>query len=510
MQTKREDHTEFWRTLAAALKEGDPLARCLDRAGAHLAGTAWEEICAQSARRLEGGATLSQALQDHPDVFDARIVSAVTAGEEGGVLDVQADRIAAALAADDLGSLESPQPGEQVDAAAAEAGEYLVRVVRTAVERRASDIHFEPCGPEGGRVRLRVDGVLHELERVPGETYAAVVARLKVMCTLDPAERGQCRDGRFDMTLDGERYDLRLSVIPVVGGERVVCRLLIRQKIMLGLDRLGLGEADVESVRRFCGLPCGMVVVNGPTGCGKTTLLYSMLMEMNREACCVLTVEDPVEVTFEGVSQMQIRPAVGMTFARAIRSMLRQDPDVILVGELRDLEMMNLCVQVALTGHLLLTTLHASTSAGAIRRLIDCGVAPFLINSTLQGVISPRLVRMLCENCRRPAPPPPEHSLPPEAAEILASLPNATFYESVGCEACHGTGYRGRTAIYEILTMDDRVRGTVSRPVDMAALTHAARAAGMKPMLADGLAKAARGITSIREVVRVVPLGTQA
>jgi general secretion pathway protein E len=218
----------------------------------------------------------------------------------------------------------------------------------------------------------------------------------------------------------------------------------------------------------------------------------------------VITIEDPVEVTFEGLSQIQIRPSVGLTFARCIRSAMRQDPDVLLVGELRDLEMMNLCAQVALTGHLVLTTLHAQTCAGAIRRLIDCGLEPFLINSTLQGVVSPRLVRMLCPKCRRPAEP-ARHSLSPEAARIVAGLAAPTFYEPVGCEHCSGTGYRGRTSIYEILAMDERIRQTVTAPADMAAICNAARASGMKTMLADGLEKAARGVTSIREVVRVVP-----
>ena len=505
MEASREDHVAFWKVLATALREADPLTKALGRAMSGLTGTPWEGVCQGAIRRLEGGATLSQTLAEFGDLFDARILAAVTAGEEDGVLEVQAQRIADALAAGDLGAL-SPGRGEAAaDAETKEVIEYVSNLVRDAIERCASDIHLQPCEGEGGRVRLRVDGVLYEHDRLAGGRYAEVVARLKVMAALDTAERRLPQDGRILLEREGERYDLRLSTIPVVGGERVVCRLLARQNIPLGLDSVGLGADDLALVRQFCHLPSGMVIVNGPTGCGKTTVLYSMLMEANREACCVLTVEDPVEVTFEGLSQMQIRPAVGLTFARAIRSMLRQDPDVIMVGELRDLEMMQICVQVALTGHLLLTTLHASTSVGAIRRLIDCGLEPFLINSTLQGVITPRLVRMLCTKCRRPCGPPPEHSLPPEAARILAALPEATFYEPVGCDECHGTGHRGRTGIYEVLTMDDRIRRAVARPVDMAALSNAARAAGMKTMLADGLEKAARGITSVREVVRVVP-----
>jgi len=508
MQTSKGDHIGFWRIVARGLREGRPLTKCLDQARSELAGTAWEAVCESAIRALGEGATLSRALQEHTELLDPRIIAAVTAGEEAGVLDVKASEIAEALEADDLDSLAGSGSPATLDAEAAEIADYVASVVRAAIEQRASDVHFEPCEGGGGRVRFRVDGVLYEVETIPGERHAKVAGRLKIMAGMDVAERRLPQDGRILLEISGSRYDLRVSTIPVIWGERIVCRVLARQNIPLGLENVGLSAEDMAKVEHLGGLPNGIVIVNGPTGCGKTTVLYSILLKIDRQSHCVLTVEDPVEVTFDGLSQMQIRPAIGMTFARAIRSMLRQDPDVIMVGELRDLEMMNLCVQVALTGHLLFTTLHATTSVGAIRRLIDCGVEPFLINSALAGVITPRLVRVLCTECRRPADPPADHLIPREAAKIIAGLPGATFYEPVGCDACAGTGYHGRTGIFEILTMDDRIRQTVATPVDMAAMFNAARASGMKTMLADGLEKAARGVTSVREVVRVVPQET--
>ena len=233
-------------------------------------------------------------------------------------------------------------------------------------------------------------------------------------------------------------------------------------------------------------------------------LLYTMLMEINRPEACVLTVEDPVECAFEGMGQVQINPGIGLTFPRVIRSLLRQDPDVMMVGEIRDLEVAQLCVQVALTGHLLLTTLHAQTSVGAIRRLLDMGLVPFLVSSTLSAVVSQRLIRKLCPDCRRPSDV-PAHVLPPEAMEFISSLPDVGFCECVGCEKCQGTGFRGRTALFEVLIVNDPLRQLITAEADNATLLDAARRSGMRTLLEDGLAKAAQGITAIQEILRVVP-----
>jgi len=510
MTPSPNEHIEFWRIMTAEMKAGRPLTDCLAKAGAALAGTAFDRVCDLAVQRLEAGATLSRAMLEFPEIFDARIITAVVAGEEGGILDVKGEQIAAALEAGDLDRLQADAPAGDVTPEDIRARDYVKQLVLRAIESRASDIHVDATEDGLGRVRLRIDGVLYEQDRPPEGLFRHVVGRIKAMAAMDVAENRLPQDGRILLQLEGGKFDLRVSTLPVAWGERVVCRVLARQNIPLGLDHVGLGDEDLARLKHFCGLPTGVVIVNGPTGCGKTTLLYSMLMEINREANCVMTVEDPVEVTFDGLAQIQIRPSIGLTFARCIRSVLRQDPDVILVGELRDLEMMNLCAQVALTGHLVYTTLHAQTSVGAIRRLIDCGLEPFLINSTLEGVVTLRLVRMLCPTCRKAADPPPAHLLPPEAAEVIAGLADATFCEPVGCEACGGTGYRGRTAIFEVLTMDDRIRQAVDVPVDVAAIQNAARAGGMRTMLADGLAKAARGVTSAREVLRVVPLSRHA
>jgi type II secretory ATPase GspE/PulE/Tfp pilus assembly ATPase PilB-like protein len=272
------------------------------------------------------------------------------------------------------------------------------------------------------------------------------------------------------------------------------------------LDKLGFVPDDLEQVRKFCRLPSGLIIANGPTGCGKTTLLYSMLLAMNRDACSVFTVEDPVECALPGVSQIQIRPSVGLNFVRAGRSVLRQDTDVIMIGEIRDGEILNLTVQMALTGHLVLSTLHANTSPGAVQRMLDIGLPPFLVNSGLAAVVSLRLVRTLCPDCKQPGQP-PAHSLPPEANEVFASINKPQFFAPNGCDKCRGTGYAGRTAIHEILVMDDAIRQAVVDGAGVAGIRDAALGSGMKTLIHRGLEKAAQGITSVKEVLRVVPHG---
>jgi len=264
-------------------------------------------------------------------------------------------------------------------------------------------------------------------------------------------------------------------------------------------------------VRELCHLPNGILIANGPAGSGKTTLLYAMLSEIDRETRCVLSAEDPVEYHVPGVAQTQINPKRGLTYAVALRSMLRQDPDVIMVGELRDLETVHVSVQCSLTGHLLMTTMHTNTSPGALRRLLDVGLEPFLVNSTVAGVISQRLVRVLCPECRREAEPPLD-SIAPAAVEFIRGLDAPTFYVpgEGACECCHGTGFRGRVGIHEILVPGDRVRRAVAASADLATLRDAALASGMKPMLISGLEKAAAGITSVQEVCRVAPHGVNA
>jgi len=386
------------------------------------------------------------------------------------------------------------------------AAQYVSLVIQQGIERRASDIHIDPTDDARGRVRLRVDGVLHDIEPPPEGTYGDVADRIKGMAGMDIAETGLPQDGRIMLDVSGKPIDLRVSTLPTFHGERVVMRILAREAPRLDLNEIGLVDDDLAKVRELCHCLHGIILAAGPTGSGKTTLFYAMLNEIDREHVCVLTVEDPVEYLLEGVAQTQIRPQVGLTFARAVRQLLRQDPDVILIGEIRDAEVANLAVQCALTGHVVLTTLHAATAPGGIKRLVDMGLEPFLVNASVAGVISQRLVRMLCPECKQQVEV-PLHSLPPQAIELMKEADGAAFCGPRGCNACNGTGYRGRTAIHEILIPDDRVKDVVASDGHLKEIREAALAAGMKTMLACGVEKAARGITSLQEVLRVIPHG---
>jgi type II secretory ATPase GspE/PulE/Tfp pilus assembly ATPase PilB-like protein len=306
------------------------------------------------------------------------------------------------------------------------------------------------------------------------------------------------------INIQGNKLDLRVSTVPAVFGERIVLRILLPTNVCTSLAQLELPEKDHKKLQGLCRLPHGVVICSGPTGSGKTTLLYAMLMEVDRAKCNVMSVEDPVEYTLERVAQIQIRPAMGLTFARVLRSILRQDPDVIMIGEIREGESLNIAAQAALTGHLVLTTLHTNNAVDAIRRVVDMGLPPFVANASLAAVVGQRLVRKLCTECRE-AFEPRLSQLPPEGIAVIEATPDATFYRAKGCDACRGLGYRGRAALHEILVMDDGVREQVGHDMDMAALHAAACRGGMETMLQNGMEKAAQGLTTIEEVLRVTP-----
>jgi len=394
-----------------------------------------------------------------------------------------------------------PEGASQDDPQAARA---VSDILLDAIRGRASDIHME--GLEGGRVRVRyrIDGVLHEVRMLPEGSAAGLLARLKAMANMEANERRLPQDGRIELPADDRKYDLRVSCLPALYGERITVRILRPEEFDFRLERIELSPENLATVRQLCRAPQGLVVVNGPTGCGKTTLLYSMLQEVDQVRDAVMTVEDPVEYAFERVSQVQIRPEIGLTFARAVRSIMRQDPDVILVGEIRDRETLEMCVQAAMTGHLVLTTLHATTSSEAVRRMLDIGVPPFMLNASLKAVISQRLIRRLCPQCRQPEPL-SEETLPEQARTMVRQFGQVTWYGPKGCDACSRTGYRGRTTMHEVLVMNDRIQQAVSADGTIGQIREAAIAAGMKTMLEDGLAKAAQGLTSVAEVLRVVP-----
>lgn len=374
------------------------------------------------------------------------------------------------------------------------------RIIDEAVRSRASDIHLEPF--EGGlRVRLRMDGMLKELETHPRNIAASVVSRVKVMAGLDIAERRLPQDGRIRVGVQGKEIDFRIATAPTIHGEGVVLRVLDRQDVALDFDALGFGPALKAVVRDAIARPFGIVLNTGPTGSGKTTTLYAALKEINTKERKVLTIEDPVEYILDGVNQVPVRPQIGLTFAHALRSFLRQDPDVLMVGEIRDRETAEIAIQAALTGHLLLSTLHTNSAAAAVTRLLDMGIDDYLLTSTLHLILGQRLVRRLCEQCREPFQP------TTEALSRFERPRGETWYRAHGCTVCQGSGYRGRTTIIEALRMSDGVRARVLARADAHAIEAAAIQEGMTTMLQHGLERVAGGVTTIEEILRVTSLG---
>jgi general secretion pathway protein E len=377
----------------------------------------------------------------------------------------------------------------------------VVRAVNTmitrAVDLRASDIHIEPSD-DALRIRLRVDGALRDAETLPQAQKAAVVSRIKVMANLDIAERRLPQDGRMRVAVRGHEIDLRVATSPSLHGEGVVLRILDRSNLALDFDTLGFSPDVTEQLINVLKRPHGIVLVTGPTGSGKTTTLYAALTVLNTAERKILTIEDPIEYRLAGVNQMQVKPQIGLTFATALRSFLRQDPDVMMVGEVRDLETAQVAVQASLTGHTILATLHTNSSASTITRLLDMGVEPFLITSTLNAVLAQRLVRRLCQHCRIPGV---------EGRVLLAALgktpsPDDVFYKAVGCEACNHTGYRGRVAVTEFLIVDEEIVKLILARAEAREIQRAATS--MRSMLEDGLKKARAGETTLEEVVRIM------
>jgi general secretion pathway protein E len=376
------------------------------------------------------------------------------------------------------------------------------QLIARAVEARASDIHLEPR-EEALDVRLRIDGLLHTAERLPLALTSAVTSRIKVMAQLNIAERRLPQDGRIASTVLGRAIDLRVSTMPTLHGESVVLRLLDRASLALDLGALGFSTSVHEGLLRLLEQPNGIVLVTGPTGSGKTTTLYAALARLADEESKILTVEDPVEYQLAGISQIQVSPRIGLTFAHTLRSILRQDPDVILVGEIRDLETAEIAIQASLTGHLVLSSVHTNGAAATVTRLIDMGVEGYLIASSVTGVLAQRLVRRLCPRCAEPAEPAPSLLDWLGREGHLAGHADASGLErKVGCPACRGTGFSGRTSIGELLVMSDEVRAAILSGRPEQAIEQAALAGGMVGMLRDGVAKALAGETTLEEVLR--------
>jgi general secretion pathway protein E len=372
------------------------------------------------------------------------------------------------------------------------------RLIASAVDQRASDIHIEPF-EQSLRVRYRVDGMLKDGESVPKSLHAAMISRLKIMAGLNIAERRLPQDGRIRLAIRGRDIDLRVATMPIMHGEAVVLRILDRGSVQLDFDTLGFSSHALDAYRSGLTRPNGIVLVTGPTGSGKTTTLYTSLLELNTIDRKVLTVEDPIEYQLDGINQVQIKPQIDLTFANVLRAMLRHDPDVIMVGEVRDLETAEIAIQAALTGHLVLSTLHTNNAAATLMRLIDMGVETFLLTSTLNVVVAQRLVRRLCPTCREPFTP-----LPKVIEQLgLSATDDAQFWNAKGCDECGQTGYHGRVSLNEVLVMNDPIRETLLGRSDAGALHRIACNSGMVPMIQDGIDKVKAGVTTIEEVLRV-------
>jgi general secretion pathway protein E len=404
---------------------------------------------------------------------------------------------------DDLDALATEISHEPQDLLDSTDDAPIIRLVNSllqhAVKERASDIHIEPFENEI-RVRFRIDDVLYEpMKPLPRSLQAPIASRIKIMGNLDIAEKRLPQDGRIRLKIAGHDYDVRLSTVPIAHGERLVLRLLPDTQELLDLEKIGFNSTQLAALDRIMRRPNGIFLVTGPTGSGKTTTLHAALAKINGTDKNIITIEDPVEITQRGISQIEVNPKINLSFATGLRAILRQDPNVVLVGEIRDVETAVIAIQASLTGHLVLSTLHTNDAASALTRLVDMGVEPFLVGSSLVAVLAQRLVRILCLECREAYTTTDE-----ELREIGVKPPGrpVTLYRAGGCEACSHTGYYGRLGIFELMTIDDEIRGLISKNVDAKSIKATAMAKGMRTLRADGARKVLAGTTSVAEVIR--------
>jgi general secretion pathway protein E len=400
-----------------------------------------------------------------------------------------------------VGELSLDEPKDLLDAADEAPIIKLVNsLMFRAVKERASDIHFRPLEKDLS-VKFRIDGILYDIMKIPRRAQASVSSRIKIMAQLDIAEKRIPQDGRIQIKIAGRDIDIRVSTLPTSFGENIVLRLLDRSAVLKDMSEIGLADEEHATVNQIIKMSHGIFLVTGPTGSGKTTTLYAALTKINTSEKNIITVEDPVEYQLQGIGQIHVNPKVNLTFANGLRSILRQDPDVIMVGEIRDVETAEIAIQASLTGHLVLSTLHTNDSSTAITRLIDMGVEAFLVSSSLVAVMAQRLVRVLCKSCRETYTPSTE-----EIAEIgltQEEVKGKMICRAKGCQACGNTGYSGRTGIYELLRVDDEIRGLILKNADSSTIMKAAVKRGMKSLRADGAHKITKGITTVAEVLRV-------
>ena len=372
-------------------------------------------------------------------------------------------------------------------------------LVQQAVKSRASDIHIEPLD-KSISIRFRIDGVLHTIPPPDRSMLSALISRIKILSKLDIAEKRLPQDGSFSSNVDSHTIDFRVSTIPTIYGEKVVLRILDRSAVQLDLQKLGFEKSDLEAFQKTIHNPYGLVLITGPTGSGKTTTLYSALNEIRGEHLNITTIEDPVEYQMSGINQVEARPSIGLTFAAGLRAFLRQDPDVMLVGEIRDLETCQICVRAALTGHLVFSTIHTNDASSTVNRLADIGLEPFMVASSLSMIVAQRLLRKLCGKCKEAT------NIPKTSALIKEYKLNAstTIYKAVGCETCSKTGYSGRMAVYEIMPVSEKLKEMITNKASVSELKVEARKAGMATLAESGLKKVLSGDTSLEEVLRVI------
>ena len=378
---------------------------------------------------------------------------------------------------------------------------FVNQLFQDAVEKRSSDIHLEPFHT-ALRVRFRIDGLLCEMDAPPQQFTSAILSRIKLLARLNIAERRLPQDGRIRTVIKGKTMDVRVSTVPTLYGEAVVMRLLDKSAVSFDFHNLGLSEEDLKRYLAILSNPNGIVLVTGPTGSGKTTTLYASLLHLNKIDTKIMTVEDPVEYELPGINQIQVKPQIGLGFANALRSLVRQDPDIILIGEIRDLETAEIASQSALTGHRVLSTLHTNDAASSVTRLMDMGVADFLIAATVRGIVAQRLVRRLCESCKKEAAAPNHLHAALAPFQPDRESRELSVFEPQGCRACEGVGYRGRFGIYEVLVVSDRIREMISARAPVADIQTQAIAEGMTSLFEDGLRKVSHGATSMAEVLR--------
>lgn len=390
--------------------------------------------------------------------------------------------------------------GARVDQGMETKGAPIIKIVdiliAEAVKSRASDIHLEP-GKDILRVRYRIDGVLHEISTFPRDLQGAIASRIKLMANMDIAESRLPQDGKIGVKVENKDLDIRVSSFPTVSGENIVMRILDKASLVMGLSQLGFLKEDLVKYEQLVRSPFGIILVTGPTGCGKTTTMYATLAAINSMEKNIVTIEDPVEYELPLIRQTQVNPKIGLTFAKELRAILRQDPDIIMVGEMRDLETAEVAVQAALTGHLVLSTLHTNDAPSSLTRLVDMGIKPFLIPSTVIGILAQRLIRLICNNCKE------QYTPAKEILEILKPYDIKKVYRGKGCAACNDAGFLGRAGVFEFLIMNEELKHMVLRKSSSHELRKTAIEGGMKVLYEDGMEKVKRGVTSIEEVLRV-------